>query len=76
MVPDRLSYKEMYFDTFKYPSKWTESYDAFTVYRPDLCKAIMMHMDYYNSRLPQIEKQKESLSKNFFNFTNMLKNIK
>jgi glycosyltransferase involved in cell wall biosynthesis len=25
MVPDRLSYSEMAYDTFKYPSEWTES---------------------------------------------------
>jgi hypothetical protein len=28
-VPDRLSYTEMYQSEFKYPSKWTESYDAY-----------------------------------------------
>lgn len=29
LVPDRASYSEMYMDEFKYPSEWTESYDAF-----------------------------------------------
>ena len=28
MVPDRLSYSEMWSDTFKYPSEWTTSLDA------------------------------------------------
>ena len=73
MVPDRLSYSEMAFDTFKYPSKWTESYDAYTVYRPDICRAIMTHMDYYNTRLPQIQKQVESLHEQFFSATNLIK---
>ncbi len=66
MVPDRLSYKEMYFDTFKYPSKWTESFDSYTVYRPDLCRKIMEHMDHYETRLPLLKKQTESLAEHFF----------
>jgi len=75
MVPDRLSYSEMAFDTFKYPSKWTESYDAYTVYRPDICRAIITHMDYYNSRLPQIAKQVELLHDNFFSAHALLQRL-
>jgi len=76
MVPDRLSYTEMYFDTFKYPSVWTESFDSYTVYRPDLCGAIIQHMDNYTSRIPYIHKQAQSLHENFFSATDLLKNIK
>ena len=75
MVPDRLSYSEMAFDTFKYPSKWTESYDAYTVYRPDICRAIMTHMDYYDTRLPQIAKQVELLHDNFFSAKGLLNKL-
>jgi hypothetical protein len=67
MVPDRLSYKEMYFDTFKYPSVWTESFNSYTVYRPDLCQKIIEHMEFYEKRLPMLKKQTQSLSENFFN---------
>jgi len=66
MVPDRLSYSEMYFDTFKYPSKWTEDYDTYTTFRPDLCRAIMSHMDNYKTRLPMLKKQTEALHEQFF----------
>jgi hypothetical protein len=76
MVPDRLSYSEMYTDMFKYPSKWTESYQAYEVYRPDLCRAIMTHMDYYDTRVPYIKKQTELLTENFFSATNLVRNIK
>jgi hypothetical protein len=76
MVPDRLSYSEMYYDIFKYESKWTESWDAYNVYRPDLCRAIMSHMDYYNTRLPQVTQQTEALHDKFFSATNLLNNIK
>ena len=76
MVPDRLSYTEMYFDIFKYDSKWTESWEAYNVYRLDLCRAIMTHMDYYNTRLPQLKQQTASLTTNFFSAGDMLRNIK
>ena len=75
MVPDRLSYSEMYYDIFKYESKWTESYDAYTVYRPDLCRAIMSHMDYYKTRLPQLKQQTRDLHEQFFSATDLLNNI-
>jgi len=76
MVPDRLSYTEMYYDTFKYPSEWTESYDAYTVYRPDLCCAIIEHMENYSSRIPYIHKQAKDLHERFFSATGLLDNIK
>ncbi len=73
LVPDRLSYTEMFTDTFKYPSKWTESYNSYTVYRPDLCRTIISHMENYNTRTSYIEKQAQSLTENFFSATNLLK---
>jgi glycosyltransferase involved in cell wall biosynthesis len=76
MVPDRLSYSEMYYNDFKYESKWTESYDAYTVYRPDLCRAIMTHMDYYETRIPMIRKQTKDLHDNFFSAAGLLNNLK
>jgi hypothetical protein len=73
MVPDRLSYSEMYFDAFKYPSKWTEDYDTYTVYRPDLCRAIISHMDNYKTRLPMLKKQTETLHEQFFSATDLVR---
>jgi hypothetical protein len=75
MVPDRLSYSEMAFDTFKYPSKWTENWNAYNVYRPDICRDIITHMDNYNTRLPMIAKQVESLHDNFFSATQLLNRL-
>jgi len=72
MVPDRLSYTEMYYDGFKYPSKWTESYDAYTVYRPDVCRKIMEHMDNYSTRIHMIRKQAKDLHDNFFSANSLL----
>jgi len=76
MVPDRLSYSEMAVNTFKYPSKWTESYDAYTVYRPDLCRAIIEHMDNYETRLPSLNKQVDFLKENFFSCKPLLEKLK
>jgi hypothetical protein len=75
MVPDRLSYTEMYFDNFKYPSKWTESWDAYNVYRPDICREIMSHMDYYETRLPLLRKQTEALHEQFFSATELIRHF-
>jgi hypothetical protein len=66
MVPDRLSYSEMAFDTFKYPSKWTESFEAYEIYRPDLCGKIIQYMDNYEKFLPSLNKQVAELNKEFF----------
>jgi hypothetical protein len=75
MVPDRLSYTEMYYDTFKYPSKWTEDYQSYTVYRPDLCRRIIEHIDNYSTRLPKLKQQAEALTQNFFSAYKLLENI-
>jgi hypothetical protein len=76
MVPDRLSYTEMYFDSFKYPSEWTESFESYTAHRQELCMAIIQHMDNYSTRLPMLRKQMESLRDQFFSATGLLNNIK
>jgi len=76
MVPDRLSYKEMYYDIFKYPSKWTESFDAYNIYKKDLCMAIIQHMDNYETRLSKLKNQTQDLKKNFFSAELLLENIK
>jgi glycosyltransferase involved in cell wall biosynthesis len=76
MVPDRLSYTEMYSDAFKYPSKWTESFEAYETHRPNLCFAIMQHMDNYTTRIPQIRKQTHLLTENFFSAHTLLERLK
>jgi hypothetical protein len=76
MVPDRLSYSEMAFDTFKYPSVWTESYEAYEVHRPNVVKTIIEHMENYQTRIPQLRKQTEFLRDNFFSATDLLNHIK
>jgi hypothetical protein len=76
LVPDRLSYTEMYYDTFKYPSVWTESFETYKVYRQDLCRLIIEHMANYTTRIPQIRKQTQDLTDQFFSANKLLTNIK
>jgi hypothetical protein len=76
MVPDRLSYSEMAFNTFKYPSDWTEDYSAYEEARQSLCYKIIQYMDNYEQFLSQVHKQTESLRDHFFSAANLLNNIR
>jgi len=76
MVPDRLSYTEMYYDTFKYPSTWTESYEAYDAARPFVVGKIIQFMDNYEKFIPTIRKQARDLHEQFFSAGQLLNNIK
>lgn len=76
MVPDRLSYTEMAFDTFKYPSEWTLSYNHYIANRPDICYKIMQYMDNYEKFVPTVRKQAKDLHDHFFSATKLLNNIR
>ena len=76
MVPDRLSYSEMALDTFKYPSEWTESFDAYTAHRQDVCFKIIQYMENYEKFLPRLNTQVDILTENFFSCNNLLKKLK
>jgi hypothetical protein len=76
MVPDRLSYTEMAFDTFKYPSEWTESLAIYGTYRKEVCHKIIQYMENYEKFLPSLNKQVDTLKDNFFSCNNLLKMLK
>jgi hypothetical protein len=76
MVPDRLSYSEMAFDTFKYPSEWTESWDSYTVHRKEVCHKIIQYMENYEKFLPSLNKQVNNLTEHFFSCGSLLKMLK
>ena len=76
MVPDRLSYSEMYYNTFKYPSEWTESFASYEAHRPELCNKIIHFMDNYKQMIPSIKKQAFDLTEQFFSADRLLNNIK
>jgi len=76
MVPDRLSYSEMAYDTFKYPSHWTESFEAYNAHRPELCGKIIQYMENYDKFLPQLRKQTRDLTEQFFSANGLYNNLK
>ncbi len=76
IVPDRLSYTEMYSSIFKYPSAYTESWDSYQAHKSELMDVIHYHIENYPSTLRILRAQAESLHTNFFSATNLLENIK
>lgn len=76
MVPDRLSYTEMAFDPFKYPSEWTESFEAYTIHRKEICYKIIQYMENYEKFLPSLNKQVDELKNNFFSCNKLLEMLK
>ena len=75
LVPDRLSYCEMYAKEWKYPSDWTDSWDSYLNHREELCARIVSMMDNYAKWHEYIPQQAHRLSQHFFSATELLKNI-
>jgi hypothetical protein len=66
MVPDRLSYSEMALPEFKYPSAWTEDFDAYLHNRDKVVAQIVNYMENYDDLQVSLEKQRMKLNKEFF----------
>jgi hypothetical protein len=75
MVPDRLSYSEMAMSEFKYPSEWTESFEAYSTHRHLVINRIVNYMENYEKFLPRLNTQVDVLHENFFSCNNLLKNL-
>jgi glycosyltransferase involved in cell wall biosynthesis len=76
MVPNRLSYKEMYSDAFRYPSEWTESWDSYITHKDELMAVIKNHIENHDNLIPKIQQQAASLHSYFFSAGALLENIK
>jgi len=76
IVPDRLSYTEMYSSIFKYPSAYTESWDSYQAYKSELMDVITYHIDNYEKTLSLVQANADSLTESFFSATKLLENIK
>ena len=66
MVPDRLSYSEMALPEFKYPSAWTEDFDAYLHNRDKVIAQIVNYMENYDDFAVSLAKQTTKLNKEFF----------
>jgi hypothetical protein len=76
LVPDRLSYSEMFAGIFKYPSEYTESWDSYIAHKSEVMDMITYHINYYDRTLPLIQAQADSLHHRFFSATALLDNLK
>ena len=72
LVPDRLSYTEMYSGIFKYPSAYTESWDSYIAHKSEVIDMIIYHMENYTKTLPLVRAQADSLHDLFFSATNLI----
>jgi glycosyltransferase involved in cell wall biosynthesis len=73
MVPDRLSYKEMAREDFKYPSEWTEDFFAYKKYKKLIVERIIEYMENYPKYNISLNKQVKQLKDDFFGCSNMIK---
>jgi glycosyltransferase involved in cell wall biosynthesis len=76
MVPDRLSYREMALDEFKYPSEWTEDYSSYIQNREKVVAKVVEYMENYQKYLPGLNKQVDLLKEDFFSCTQLLGMLK
>jgi glycosyltransferase involved in cell wall biosynthesis len=75
LVPDRLSYSEMFSKIWKYPSVWTESWDSYLAHKQELVAKITNFMDNYHDYAEYVPQQAAGLTNNFFSATKLLGNI-
>lgn len=75
LVPDSLSYSEMYRDPFKYPAHWTENFEQYEIHREELLDRIRQMMTYYDHDLMlySIENNFKFLSENYFSAEGLIK---
>ena len=76
IVPDRLSYKEMGIEEFKYPSEWTVDFDKYMEHRDEVVELVRDRVENHTKYLPLINKQVTVLKDDFFSGKELYKTIK
>ena len=75
MVPDRLSYTEMFIDTMKYPDVWTRDMKHYQDNKQKIMDRIVDIMENYSKYLTEIQRQKTTLQTEFFHGKNLYEAI-
>lgn len=75
MVPDRLSYKEMFLDTFKYPNVWTQDIQSYQQNKQKIIDRIVDLIENYSKYIAEINRQKKKLQTEFFTGDTLYKTI-
>lgn len=65
LLPNRLSYSEMYEESFLYPQEWTESFDLYVAHKDILISYIISTIESYDLYLDKLQKQKINLIKDY-----------
>lgn len=73
LLPDRLSYSEMYPTDFLYPSRWTESYNSYLENKDTIVGYIRYKMETYDENVGKVKKLSEHLGEEFFSAGQLLK---
>ena len=78
LVPDRLSYSEMYHSEFMYDSEWTESIDSYMKHKEKLISHIRTLMEDFSTTHIQsaINNNKEFLHNEYFSANALVEKIK
>lgn len=66
MVPDRLSYTEMYDSKFKYPSEWTQDWDSYLIHKDKLVDKVKELLDLNQRMSNDNESLAYQLKNDFF----------
>ena len=75
MVPDRLSYTEMFIDSMKYPDVWTRDMQHYQDNKQKIMDRIVDIMENYSKYLTEIARQKKKLHTEFFHGKNLYQAI-
>ena len=77
-MPDMLSYKEMYYDCFKYSPEWVSNYESYEKNKDSLVGLIRQMMSDYNSdnMINNIQQNREFLRRDYFTASNMVETLK
>ena len=76
LVPDRLSYTEMYDENWLYPSEWTESFDSYVRHKDKLILTIRNYMTNYDAYANLLSHQAHDLHQKFFSATHLLEKLR
>ena len=74
-VPDRCSYSEMYLPEFKYPSEWTENYENYIAFRPQLVDRLNTLLAYPEALADRMQLQREILVNNYLSADLMISKL-
>jgi hypothetical protein len=75
LVPDRLSYTEMWTDGNRYNSEWTENWDSYIKHKDRLIEIIRQTMNNDIENLSAAAKESAVFTEKFFNGADLYKAI-